>query len=891
MEKPTLIISEEKNTTPLLIIDKQGLLGNALAESLTKEFLTVLVSGRPLPSQGNGRIIHIPFVKRMPSIPDNKFSHIIFICHGSKEEFALLPHLVQKTKRLGARFIFAGSIYKVTEQFVKSIASHARDVDVLVYGDIFADNLPFENTLTELLVLAKTKGSITLVNSGMQHVYPIHLDDVVASLLKIAFTQKQATLPTIYNASLKHPVTYFSVARMLKKHNPLLKIDFLKRQTDSSHHVFRQGFYLFSHYPLEQRLADVVFDPHVTVRQRKKAKRFMQLPFAPLLAGILLAVAIISLPFLLFAGMAFYGYTQLLSAKDALEGGNLQIASQKASQSVKALAVTERVSENLVRMTPAIGFRTQLFDFARNVHTGREVAESTLGITQALITLQKMYGEEGSASREEVIRSLNTLKNENITLQKILAENRLPPQYSEKLKMYERPLQVFGLLADVLPHMLGFHGKQTYLLLFQNNMELRPGGGFIGSYGITDIDKGKMGKFTVHDVYDADGQLKGHIEPPFALRRYLGSSHLYLRDSNFTLDFPKNASTAAYLLGLETGQKVNAVVGIDITFIKEVIRAVEPLYIPDYNETITADTFFEKTESHVQDKFFAGSTQKKDFLRAVYAALEARLTQRKGVSYGVLLKAFADGLYEKHILFAFSNSSIQRVFSINNFSSSLKDERKKDVFLDFAGVNEANLGENKANFFLTRSLGQSVRINEGGEVLSVIRVQYENTSSKENKFGGDYKAFIRFIVPEGASLQRILIDGEEQEVVPAITNVSVYLGKRFIPPLGLEVETVQEDGKTMYGFLTIVPSRSKKMVQIQYAQKQVFPVNEAASAYDLLVYKQPGTEKDQYTFTLQYPEQLTLLHVNTDMAKQENAIQYTGTLAEDRRIILQFARK
>jgi len=65
-------------------------------------------------------------------------------------------------------------------------------------------------------------------------------------------------------------------------------------------------------------------------------------------------------------------------------------------------------------------------------------------------------------------------------------------------------------------------------------MELRPGGGFIGSYGILTMDKGKVSDFKIHDVYDADGKLKASIEPQFPVRRYLKLPHLFLRDSNFS---------------------------------------------------------------------------------------------------------------------------------------------------------------------------------------------------------------------------------------------------------------------------------------------------------------------------------------------------------------------
>src|SRR5258708_31859868 len=68
-------------------------------------------------------------------------------------------------------------------------------------------------------------------------------------------------------------------------------------------------------------------------------------------------------------------------------------------------------------------------------------------------------------------------------------------------------------LIKIVPELLGMNGKKTYLLLFQNNTELRPGGGFIGAYGLVSFDKAKMGQITIHNTYDADGQLKKHIEP------------------------------------------------------------------------------------------------------------------------------------------------------------------------------------------------------------------------------------------------------------------------------------------------------------------------------------------------------------------------------------------
>jgi hypothetical protein len=85
------------------------------------------------------------------------------------------------------------------------------------------------------------------------------------------------------------------------------------------------------------------------------------------------------------------------------------------------------------------------------------------------------------------------------------------------------------VLAGNLPSILGKDGIKTYLILFQNNMELRPTGGFIGSYGLATFDSGRLTDLTINDVYSADGQLNGHVEPPAPIKDYLGEANWWLQ--------------------------------------------------------------------------------------------------------------------------------------------------------------------------------------------------------------------------------------------------------------------------------------------------------------------------------------------------------------------------
>ena len=180
----------------------------------------------------------------------------------------------------------------------------------------------------------------------------------------------------------------------------------------------------------------------------------------------------------------------------------------------------------------------------------------------------------------------------------------MPDQLQGKFADVEGVMTPFANTIDAFPSLLGFEGKRQYLILFQNNMEIRPGGGFIGSYGLAQLENGKLVSFKVHDVYDADGKLTAHIDPPFGLRRYLGSSHLYLRDSNFGIDFVEDGKQAARLLQWETGEKVDGVLAVDTTFLRKLLMVMGKVTVPDYNETVTAENFYLITQAHAEKDFF-----------------------------------------------------------------------------------------------------------------------------------------------------------------------------------------------------------------------------------------------------------------------------------------------
>ena len=95
---------------------------------------------------------------------------------------------------------------------------------------------------------------------------------------------------------------------------------------------------------------------------------------------------------------------------------------------------------------------------------------------------------------------------------------------------------------QVLPDMLGAEGPRDYLLLFQNNAEIRATGGMPGSWALVHADDGRLEIDSPgHRRQLPDGRRAGaaaHRRRARALRAEIGT---YFQDPGFTPDFPRAA--------------------------------------------------------------------------------------------------------------------------------------------------------------------------------------------------------------------------------------------------------------------------------------------------------------------------------------------------------------
>jgi hypothetical protein len=428
------------------------------------------------------------------------------------------------------------------------------------------------------------------------------------------------------------------------------------------------------------------------------------------------------------------------------------------------------------------------------------------------------------------------------------------------------------VVKDLEPYFDTIFAKDTekkYLLLFANNMELRPGGGFIGSFAVLHVADYTITDLKVYDVYDADGQLDEQIDPPAPLVKYLNQTHWFLRDSAFSPDFIDNLGEAQKFLELELNETAfDGGIMITTTAVQNLLDAMGSVYIPDYKESITKDNFYIKTQLYAEDGFFPGSTQKKRFLSAVLNSMIQNLYQ---ASLPHLFEMTEKSLNEKQIVLYMDEPKLQDYLEKNYWSGRTLTPKCSmsesiNCVLDFAFPYDANLGVNKANYFVKRPTRLKVEVTPNGKIQNTLTIAYSNNSYADVFPGGIYKNYFQLLLPPNSNIQRIMVNGK------IIT----------------EFDETNFEYKTV-GFLTTVKPQETSTIEILYNLPTT--IISGDGVYQLIYQKQIGSPNYDFQFEFSFPDNFTIRNKNFSPLVKDNKMLYNTSISHDKIFVIEFSKK
>ncbi len=613
--------------------------------------------------------------------------------------------------------------------------------------------------------------------------------------------------------------------------------------------------------------------------KKKRGFKFPRRGFLTLVIALLVFYAVFFPFFAIGWGVLTFKY-QLSSALSNLGQGNFGASLNNLETARGGVKEAKSIFDSIEPLRKT-GIFNSFFELGDNLYSLSSLSldsaqDSVLGIQSLYKGVLAVTGESNESPKDYFLQAQTQLSkaSEDVVRANLLLSdqtfiNSLPlllrsnvASLKDKLSSYANLVEKGRASSILLPEIVALDGAKSYLVLLQNNNELRPTGGFIGSFARISFEGGKLKKIDVNDIYAIDGQLSLHVEPPKEIKEDLGQKDWYLRDSNWEPDFPTSAKQAEWFFNKETGQRVFGVVALDLAAMEKLLQALGPLDLADYNEKITPDNLFERSIAHAESSFFAGSQAKKNFLSALTSALFNKIFFLPKTNWPGIVKAMGDSLEEKHMSIFLDDPKLFSYLIAQNWAGVLPREshNQDSVFEDFLAPVEANLGANKSNYYLDRSYNLETVIGKDGNIRHRLKITYVNKSPSDTWPAGKYKNRFRIYFPFGAKLTRVLW-GE--------TNITK------------DTSAFVDFGRTAFSMLLELSPKETKSLTLDYEIPGKIQFVGYTGVYKLNVVKQAGTLKDPFIWQLTYPLNYKITsNKDQSLTPQEQVIQ--TDLSQDR---------
>lgn len=563
-------------------------------------------------------------------------------------------------------------------------------------------------------------------------------------------------------------------------------------------------------------------------------------------------------------------------------------------------------------------------DVTGTVRTGSAALTSGEALSEAGVHLSRSFdlllgaqvvATTGGESKD-LVSAIQAARPELETAQKKLEEaehamedvtvSRLPESVQadwEKLSTLIPRLRVgittFIAGSDSLLLVLGAEHDRQYLLLFENNHELRPTGGFIGSIGLVNIKRGVVENVAVNSVYDPDGQLLKAIAPPEPLRRIV--DRWFLRDANWFVDYRSSARTIADFLEKEKGPTVDGVIALTPEVIKSFLKITGPIEVPGYDVTVTSENFVPLTQEEVTYSYDRAENKPKQFLHDLAPLLMNRLMARSREHAGEVLAAVTTSLQEKQLLLYFRDETVQQRIESMGWAGAVTQRAP-----GFLGVNNANIGGHKSDQFIEQELDYRLEVRADRSVEAVVtirRTHHGPTEALDREYPPDENPALRdnvvwqrVLVPRGAEL--VEASGFSAEPKRELSLTARNADQLEANPLLAEWQRAQrlaasgtivgeEAGLTYFANWQVTKPGQTTIGLYRYRLPDVpsLPGNlNLFESYALQLYKQPGDTRTTVRAELVLPLNMRIVTVQPEdgiTREADNQLVYRGQLARD----------
>jgi len=516
--------------------------------------------------------------------------------------------------------------------------------------------------------------------------------------------------------------------------------------------------------------------------------------------------------------------------------------------------------------------RTQVNDVEYLVKTAEVLARSLENSLPIVMEVDEILGDDRSFSslsegeKSKFIKvvyesepELNGLKANLdlalLNLNKIHRIGVLLPIYNQISEFKEQLIEATALiekvspLSGLLPVLSGYPETSRFLIILQNNDELRPSGGFIGLYGLLEIRNGEIIHLKTHDSYHLDMPSVGKWkkEPPTPIKRYMGVENWYLRDANWYPDWP---SSARNILDIYKGEneaigksasEFTAVIAINPDFIADLIGMVGD--ISAQGDSYNPDNFQELLQYNVEVAYKEqdiASWDRKNVVNDLIVELKKRFFTLPTKDWPQVFDIINENILAKNIQVYFPKEDQQELLNGLGVGGEMKQTQG-----DYLMIVDANLAAFKSDAVMEKKASYS--LEKGKDLVANLKLNYRHNGGFDWRTTR-YRSYTRIYVPLGSEL--VSINGLNKE------------------KLDFDVSDDKELNKTVFGFFwTIEPGRYKEVFLKYRLPEKIKTALNIGSYYELYWQKQSGND--------------TYIDVDLNLSRKNN-LYWQGELRSDK---------
>lgn len=403
--------------------------------------------------------------------------------------------------------------------------------------------------------------------------------------------------------------------------------------------------------------------------------------------------------------------------------------------------------------------------------------------------------------------------------------------------------------ASLISHLLGFDGQRTFLVLLLNNTELRPGGGFIGTYAVVKMKNGKLQDVAVQGTERLDLVAPDQvvIPPPKPMQEFLKIKQWQFRDSNWSPDFKESAKWALWLYRQEGGQdwdKLDGVIGVTATVLEELVALTGP--ISSGPVTLSPGSAVADLEYEVEYGFVQRGVaviDRKNVLQGLAKELLSKMVRIGPAHWRSVITTMTAMGEQKHIAMYSNHEKIQQALERRGWAGRVLPF-EHDGFM----VVDANLGALKTDHAMQRDIQYGIS-EQGDMLVGHLKVIYNHTGNYDWRTSR-YRSYTRVYIPEGA------------RVIDTNGFLHVHAADLVVDPDVGEREGMQALG----GYVRVEPQKSHEL-EVFYELPENVQKEIKKGVYKLDVRKQIGMLGAQLT-----------LDLNFDKTKSQSGSRYSATV-------------